>query len=232
MKLSKKNTVQKTFGLNEAVINSIEYLEEYNDKPMKVLLINLDMGDDKPMKILTFPVTKVFGKNSEVLYDVDAGIGDETVPEYQAEMANLESTIYTVLKSFLINDEAIEKATEKYPDGTDLLKMCAEIAKGKCEGVKVHVFLQYPWSCNSEGKKYLNVGKNTKHGPWIAPYVEGARQIIDPNTGTYHYENSDGKRSDIYRTKWFMESQFSESAEVGLPPAPSMNNNNSNREVW
>jgi len=119
MKLNKGNTVKKTFGLNEAMITSIEYLEEYNDKPMKVLLTTLDMGDDKPMKILTFPVTKVFGKESEVVYDVDAGIGDETVPEYQAEMANLESTVYTILKSFLINDEAIEKATEKYPDDTD-----------------------------------------------------------------------------------------------------------------
>jgi len=235
MKLNKGNSSsKKTFGLNEATIIDIRYLEEYNDKPMKVLLVNLDMGDDKPMKILTFPVTKVFSKNSEVVYDVNAGIGDETVSEYQAEMVNLESTIYTILKSFLISDEAIEKATEKYPENMnsiDLLKMCADIAKGKCENVKVHVFLQYPWSCNSEGKKYLNVAKNTKHGPWIAPYVEGAKQIIDPNSGTYHYENSDGERSDIYRTKWFMESQFSQSAEVGLPPAPSMDGNNSS-QVW
>lgn len=232
MKLNKGNSSsKKTFGLNEAMIVDIQYLEEYNDKLMKVLLVNLDLGDEKPMKVMVFPITKVYA-DSEVVYDAEAGIGNTDTPEYQVEKSFLEGNVFSILKSFLYTDEAVEKATEKYPEDLDtigILKMCAEIAKGKCENKQVHIFLQYPWTCNSEGKKYLNVAKNTKHGPWIAPYVEGVKQTIDRNNGTYHYVNDIGEKSDIYRTRWFMESQFAESAEASLPSIPDTNSSN---EVW
>ena len=224
----------KSFGLNQGVtVKSVEYREK-NQAGEDAPSISLEMETAEGGKIFhnIYSSVTVFDKDGRPRTDTNS-------PDYQVKYAKDFAQVRSVLTHFCTKAVPEERYRELYQRaGIDSIK---KLFKFSAEGMQalvtkqipLDVFLQYQSKIKgSNTRTFLELPKNLKSGPFLAPDTTGTKWEEVRENNTLKYKNSAGEFHPFERDSKFMNSevakeQVREDSSDFAAAANAMNSNSS-----
>lgn len=213
------------FGLNQ---NSTLFKFAFNanvakdgEAPRAAIEIEVHVQDGKYLNWVS-PITKVYGKDNEVLTD-------PTSPEYiksYNEAINQQMGLVThYLKAVGVSEEAIKNALTASPitGFADYAQRVCALLPADYNKKLVDVFLEYQWKIGTKAdgteneRTFPTLPSNMKGGYFIVPAQGGTYNEVRDN-GDLKYVNQSGTEHPISKTKDFMESNKGTQQVKGQAP--------------
>lgn len=209
------------FGLNQGKLSKFELFID-TEKNYQALDVSITVGTSE-IKSRYFESTKFFNKGEEI------PVG---TPEYLTAKAASEKTTSSLLCHFakaFISQEQLEAlfASGKIVDFKSFVETIEAAIKAvpNWNAKELDIFLQYQSKPNENGKTYLELPKNLKHGLFVIAKQAGDWKE-DKTTTHLRYTNEKGEIHPFSRGSWFMKSSLAnpvtiatEKEETPIPAA-------------
>lgn len=168
---------------------------------------------DKEYNQRFFPITKVWDKNSREVTDTNS---DEYKDLVEAAQKDFSALVCDIARCF-VSDDVLKNALKGNINSFEnFIKILERLVKSNAQWSTklLDVFLQYEWTPKGDNTvTFLELPRNTKHGLFICPHVDGT--FVEERTSTHlRYIDANGIEHPIKRGEWFVNNAFANKTEV------------------
>ena len=197
------------FGLNQKCkLVKHEFSKDTDDKEFSEFTFSIN-GTEINYRL--YPITEV--------KDKDETITDPNHEAFKKALQDLGARVTSIFKCFT-SEQAIATALQGMKNITFKDYIMAHlklINPTEARQVELDIFLNYRYTPDAEGRKYLEIPKTRKHGAFICRHLPGQFEEVRDSEGLRYMDKTTGKLHLFTRNAWFMGSEYAKGSSTNTP---------------